>query len=123
MEEKKSWIQWFEIPASDFDRAKKFYETIFGVNLHVTDFGNFKMAVFPHDETGGAISWGDEYKPGQNGTLLYLDANPDLAEVLAKVESAGGSIIQDKKQISPEHGFMALFIDCEGNRLALHSNQ
>ncbi len=122
MEEKKSWTHWFEIPASDFDRAKKFYETIFGVELHVNDFGSFKMAVFPHNEVGGAICWGDEYTPGSSGPVLYLDANPDLTEVLGKIESAGGSILQDKKQISPEHGFMALFTDCEGNRLALHSN-
>ena len=123
MEENKSWIQWFEIPASDFNRAKNFYETVFGVDLQVNDFGNFKMAVFPHKEVGGAICWGDAYTPGSIGTLLYLDANPDLAEVLGKVKSAGGTIIQDKKQISPEHGYMSLFTDSEGNRLALHSNK
>ena len=122
MEENKSWTHWFEIPASDFDRATKFYEEIFNVELHVDDFGSFKMAVFPHKEVGGAICWGDGYSPGSSGTLLYLDANPDLTDVLNKVKSAGGNIIQDKKQISPEHGFMALFTDCEGNRLALHSD-
>ncbi len=85
--------------------------------------GGFKMAIFPHDQIGVAIccspNW---YKPSADGITVYLDANPDLNEVLNKVESEGGKIIQAKKQISPERGFMALFIDCEGNRMALYSN-
>ena len=41
---------------------------------------------------------------------------------LDRVEQAGGKIYQEKTEISPEHGFMAVFIDSEGNRVALHSN-
>jgi len=40
---------------------------------------------------------------------------------LRRVESAGGSILQAKKQIGAGHGFMALLLDSEGNRIALHS--
>jgi len=119
---KKSWTHWFEIPAADFDRAKKFYETLFSLQLEVSDFGNFKMAVFPHEEGGAAICWSpDWYTPGPGGPTVYLDAGPDLQEVLDRVEGAGGKIVQAKKQISPAHGYMALFIDSEGNRMALHS--
>jgi predicted enzyme related to lactoylglutathione lyase len=115
------WLNWFEIPVNDFNRAKEFYETIFNINLLVEDFGGLKMGVFPHESLGGAICYGEWYKPSENGVVIYMDANPDLTDVQNRIEGAGGKIIQAKKQISPDHGYMALFLDTEGNRLALHS--
>ena len=120
-QQEKSWTHWFEIPVSDFERAIKFYETIFNVKLGINDFGGFKMAVFPHKEVGAALCFGPWYKPGTDGITIYMDASPDLTHVQNRIEAAGGKIIQAKKQISPEHGYMALFTDSEGNRLALHS--
>ncbi len=120
--EKRTWTHWFEIPATDFDRAIGFYEQIFGTKIEPNDFGNFKMGILPHKEVGCAICWGEAYKPGDQGPLVYLDASPDLTEILNKVAAAGGKVLQEKKQISPEYGYMALFIDSEGNRMALHSD-
>jgi predicted enzyme related to lactoylglutathione lyase len=119
----KSWIDWFEIPVNDFDRAKEFYETILTIEIQkAIDMENFKMGVFPHKDVGnGAICYGQWYKPSEDGVLIYLDANPDLNDVLNRVEEAGGKILQPKKLISPEHGHMALFKDSEGNRVALRS--
>ncbi len=119
----KNWMAWFEIPAGDFNRAKTFYETIFNIEIQTfVDTIDFKMGIFPHREVGGgAICCGEWYKPSADGVLIYLDANPDLSEVLNRVEEAGGKILQAKKLITPEHGFRALFIDSEGNRVALHS--
>lgn len=119
----KVWTTWFEIPVDDFERAKSFYENIFQTSILVTDFGAFKMGIFPHKNVGCAICKGEGYKTGDSGPVVYLDANPDLTQVQERVENAGGKILQTKKQISPEHGFMALFTDSEGNRLALHSDQ
>ncbi|MCB0522675.1 MAG: VOC family protein [Lewinellaceae bacterium] len=120
----KSWTGWFEIAVADFDRAKKFYETIFNMEIHTIDLGALKMGIFPHGKegAGASICWGAWYKPSPHGTVVYLNAEPDLLEVQNKIEGAGGKIVQPKKQISPEHGFMALFEDTEGNRLALHSD-
>lgn len=123
MEEKRSWTQWVEIPAADFDRAKGFYEEIYDMTIHINDFGSFKMGIFPHSDVGAAICWGEGYDAGTSGPVVYLDANPDLTVILGKIENAGGKIIQEKKQISPEHGFMALFLDSEGNKLALLSEK
>ncbi|MBI5914339.1 MAG: VOC family protein [Bacteroidetes bacterium] len=117
----KSWTDWFEIAVADFERAKKFYEEIFDMQIQPLDLGDLKMGLFPHQGIGAAICWGAWYKPSPHGTIVYLNANPDLSVVLGKIEAAGGKIIQPKKQISPEYGFMALFEDSEGNRLALHS--
>lgn len=119
----KSWISWFEIPVADFDRAKKFYEEIFQMELFTMDLGGLQMGLFPNREVAGAICCGAWYKPATSGSILFLNAEPDLLLVQNRIESAGGKIIQAKKQISPEHGFMALFEDTEGNRLALHSSK
>jgi len=118
----RSWTTWFEIPALDIARAKKFYETIFQMEIQLLDLGGLKMGVFPHSGVGAALCQHEAYQPSEtHGTLVYLDANPDLDEVLGRVEAAGGKIIRSKTQISPEYGYMAIFIDSEGNRLALHS--
>ncbi len=117
------WSTWFEIPVDDLNRAKAFYETIFDTNLQSADFGGLKMAIFPHKQVGCALCVGDDYKTGDSGPVVYMNANPDLKIVQDRIEKAGGKILQSKKLISAEHGFMALFIDSEGNRLALHSDQ
>ncbi len=120
-------ISWFEIPASDLDRATKFYETIFDVNLAVMDMPNIKMRMFPLEDmmtqVGGAIvDSGGFHKPSAtDGPLIYLNGNPDLQKVLDKVEAAGGKIMMGKTEISPEYGYMAVIFDTEGNRIGLHS--
>ena len=120
--DKRSWTNWFEIPVSDFDRAQKFYETVFKMKINAMDFGSFKMGIFPHKDVGCAIVQGESYNPGTQGATVYLNANPDLTDALGRVESSGCEILQSKKQISPDHGYMALFIDTEGNKVALHSD-
>jgi predicted enzyme related to lactoylglutathione lyase len=120
-------VSWFEIPASDINRAKAFYETILDTNLIVLDMGDeFKMAMFPGDETSvsGALVYNESwYRPSNtHGPLVYLNANPDLQTVQDRIEAAGGTVTIPKRQISPDHGYMAVFEDSEENRIALHSN-
>ena len=122
----KNAISWFEIPATDLQRAQKFYETIFGMSLTAMDLPNIKMRMFPTEDpmgVGGALcDSGGFHKPSStDGPLIYLNANPDVQLVLDKIEKAGGKIIVPKTEISPEYGYMAVFIDSEGNRIALHS--
>ena len=120
-------ISWFEIPSTDLDRAQKFYESIFGITLNAIDLPNIKMRLFPLDDPmngiGGAIvNSGGFHKPSAtDGPLIYLNGNPDLQSVLDKVENAGGKIMVPKTEISPDYGFMGVFIDTEGNRIGLHS--
>lgn len=118
---KKQWISWIEIPANNFDRAVRFYEEILEIEIAVKDFGSFRMGTFGDDHPG-AICYGEWYKPSENGPLIYFNANPDLNTVLERVEMAGGEVISHKKQISESMGYMGLFIDSEGNRLALKSD-
>lgn len=120
-------ISWFEIPTADIERAAKFYETIFGISMIPMDMPNIKMRMFPLDDmmtqVGGALvdSGGFHKASATDGPLVYLNANPDVQQVLDKVVAAGGSIMVPKTEISPEYGFMAVIIDPEGNRIGLHS--
>lgn len=128
MDNPKPMISWFELPVSDIDRAKSFYETIFDIELNLMELGDtFKMAVFPGGQgtVGGALVWNvDWYKPSNtHGPLLHLNANPDLQIVQDKIESAGGKVTIPKREIGPGMGCMAVFEDSEGNRVALHSNK
>jgi predicted enzyme related to lactoylglutathione lyase len=123
----KSAISWFEIPATDLDRATKFYEAIFGVSLIPMDTPNIKMRMFPVEDPmtdigGAVVHSGGFHKPSAtDGPLIYLNGNPDVQKVLDKVEKAGGKIMVAKTEISPDYGFMAVIIDTEGNRIGLHS--
>ena len=120
-------ISWFEIPSIDLDRATKFYETIFEISLIPLEMPNFQMRMFPIDDPmtgigGAVVHTQDFYVPSStHGTLIYLNANPDVQIVLDRIEAAGGKIVVPKTQITPEYGHMAVFIDTEGNRVALHS--
>ena len=119
-------INWFEIPAADIKRAKAFYEVIFDIKMHSMNIGDgLDMALFPSDQNGvgGTIIKNEEwYKPSEtHGPLIYLNANPDLQVVLDRVEKAGGKISISKRLITEDHGYMAVIIDSEGNRIALHS--
>ena len=82
------------------------------------------MGLFPFDMEnggiGGGIVEGPGYEPSQVGSLIYLNGGDDLAEPLSRVEKAGGKIVLPKTSLGP-NGFMAQFIDTEGNKVALHS--
>lgn len=125
MAAEKNMVSWFEIPVSDFDRALKFYETIFDFELEVTEIQSYKMAFLPayDGKVSGAICYGEGYIPSGAGSLLYLNANPDLNLVLDRVTQNEGRIIVPKTLISAEVGYYAFIVDTEGNRIALHSDR
>lgn len=124
----KNAISWFEIPTADLAKAQVFYETIFQMQLIPMDFPGMQMRMFPVDDPmnphaiSGALAFApDFYQPVANGALVYLNANPDVQLVLDRIEAAGGTIVVPKTLISDQIGHMAVFIDTEGNRVALHS--
>lgn len=115
-------VNWFEIPASDLSRAKTFYETAFGYELTESEMGPNKMAWFPMEMdlfgAAGTLVQGEGYIPSKSGTVVYLQV-ADIESTLAKIVAAGGVTLMPKMSIG-EHGHIAHFEDCEGNRVALH---
>lgn len=124
-------LTWFEIPVEDIQRAQKFYETILDIKLETVK-GNpaEETLFFPRKPDtimatsgilSGALVKSERMKPGQDGPLIYLNASPSIQNVLDKVEAAGGKIVAPVTKISA--GLIAVFIDSEGNKLALHAAQ
>lgn len=117
-------LNWFEIPVTDFARAKRFYETVLGITIEPLVMGASTMGMLSSDPdvVGGAIVQG-ESAPSREGTMVYLNGGDDLAPVLARVEPAGGSVAVPKTEIGNGFGFFAHFVDTEGNKVGLHSMQ
>jgi predicted enzyme related to lactoylglutathione lyase len=119
-------LNWFEIPALDIERSKFFYETIFDMKMEANDMGGSKMAFFPWSsgsgKATGAVVQGENYKPSMEGCIVYLNANPNMDGVIAKVEAAGGKVLVPKMSIG-EHGNIAFIMDTEGNNVGIHSNE
>jgi predicted enzyme related to lactoylglutathione lyase len=118
-------LNWFEIPITNVARAKKFYETIFEIEMITIEIMGMQMVMFPSEspKSGGALVKSPEHIPSTQGSIIYLNGNPNLQLVLDKIESAGGKITLQKTDIGEENGFMAFFIDTEGNLVGVHSGQ
>ena len=122
----KNAISWFEIPAKNYERAKKFYSEI--LQAEITDYHmpekNMKYGVFPYDmgsdAVGGAIVEMEGLNPSIEGSTVYLNGGDNLNNALNRVVDAGGEVVMPKTDIG-ENGFIAQFVDTEGNRVALHS--
>jgi len=114
---------WFEIPTANFERAIKFYEALFQVTLARENIDG-DVAMFPSDEkstSGALIAPQDGYVPSASGPVIYLDAGHDLQPVLERAGTLGGQILLAKTPLPPGMGFYAHMLDCEGNRVGLHS--
>ncbi len=121
----KNALNWFEIPVTDFDRAKTFYEQVLDCTMETNEMEGIKMAFFPADwenGIGGGISKAEGHEPSDQGTLVYLNGGDDLSVPLGRVEAAGGKVIMPKTDIGP-NGFMGMFMDTEGNKVAFHSDK
>ncbi|MBT9459205.1 MAG: VOC family protein [Burkholderiaceae bacterium] len=116
-------LNWFEIPVTNFERAKAFYEAVLGITIETMEMGPITMGMLSSDPqaVGGAIVQGDGSSPSQIGTLVYLNGGDDLAPMLARAEQAGGSVVVPKTDIGNDFGFFAHFLDTEGNKVGLHS--
>lgn len=127
MDHSTNAINWFEIPVTDINRAKKFYETIFAITMTPLEMMGMKMAMFPGDGSNGKVSGSlvksQMHQPGATGSIVYLNANPDLTIVLERVAKGGGSVVMSKTLIDESTGYMAFITDTEGNRIGLHSNK
>ncbi|MBR9998203.1 MAG: VOC family protein [Cyclobacteriaceae bacterium] len=125
---KNNILGWFEIPVSDMDRAIKFYESVLEIKFQRYKMDALDMALFPWKENtpgapGSLVFHKDFYAPSEDrGVLIYLTSpSGDLNKDLAAIEKAGGKVVVPSKLISEDNGYMAAFLDTEGNRIALHS--
>ena len=120
-------VNWFEIPVTDLERAKKFYGKMLDVEMvDMPPMGNgSQMAAFPWEQgapfAAGGLMKSEGYEPSATGTVVYFTCD-DLNVELGRVEANGGKVVFPKTSIG-DHGFVAHVMDTEGNRVALHSQK
>jgi predicted enzyme related to lactoylglutathione lyase len=129
MTQKNNVVGWFEISVRNMERAIQFYETLFDLKLTRHQIGPLHMAWFPWEEAGQGASGSlvqkdDFHKPSMDGVLAYFTATSgDLSVELARVQGAGGKVLLPKTLIAEDIGYMAVIVDSEGNRIAIHSRK
>jgi predicted enzyme related to lactoylglutathione lyase len=106
-------IDYIELPASDIEKTKKFYSSVFGWKF--TDYGP-DYTSFHDGRLGGGFTRATT-APGK-GTLLVI-YSIDLAAVQQKIKAAGGRIV--KETFSFPGGRRFHFADPNGNELAVWS--
>ena len=114
-------LVWFDIPVADLDRAAAFYRAVMGIEVQREKFGDYEFCILDHkDGNGGCLVKEPSHITGTGGILCYLNANGRIREAVAQVAKLGGKVVEPIHPIGP-HGFRAVVLDCEGNRVALHS--
>ena len=84
-------------------------------------FGDIKFAVLEHADGNGGCLVPNPDDVTDKGLLLYLNVHGRLNEAVQKTQELGGRVLQSVHSIGP-HGFRALILDSEGNRMVLHSD-
>lgn len=111
---------WFDIPVANLDRAAQFYRAVLNIAVDKETYGDFSFCVLEHRDGNGGCLVLNEAEIAAGGVLLYLNANGRIQDAVSKVVPNGGSVLQPTHSIGP-HGFRAVVLDSEGNRIALHS--
>lgn len=90
--------------------------------------GRVDMACFPETDDQPGLQGALIHQPKDSITtgdvMVYLDSKiSTIDQELARVEKEGGVIITPKTFVSKVIGYMATFIDSEGNRVSLLSKK
>lgn len=122
----RNQVVWFDIPVTDVDRSIRFYSAVLGAPAQKQEFQGMTFGLLPNEEggNGGCLTPGcpteNDNRPSAQGPLLYFNCQGRLDEAIAAVEPNGGKVLQPRHQIGP-YGYLAVVLDSEGNRIALHS--
>ena len=113
---------WFDIPVADLDRAAKFYSAVMGIAVHKHSMEGFNFCVLDHEQgNGGCLVEGKDSVTAK-GILVYMNVEGRIKAAVAEVPKQGGKVLEATKSIGP-HGYRAVVLDSEGNRIALHSTR
>ncbi|HET8551350.1 MAG TPA: VOC family protein [Gammaproteobacteria bacterium] len=118
----RNQIVWVDIPVIDLDRAIDFYSAVLGDKVERADAGGVEIGILPHadNSASGCLYVSEDYPPTTHGPLIYLNVDGRIDDAELAADRHGGRMIEPRAQIG-EHGWRVIFIDPEGNRIALHS--
>ena len=114
---------WVDIPVVDLDRAIAFYTAVLGTAVTREGGPGFSFGLLAHggsDVAGCLYLADDDNAPSPRGPLVYLNVDGRIGDAERAVTSNGGQVVRAKHAIGP-HGYRAIVLDSEGNRVALHS--
>jgi uncharacterized protein len=117
-------VVFFELPADNLERAKKFYEEVFHWKItHNPELDIYMLGSAPSDKRGRSTEPGTinglmaMRRDAESTTVVTIEVS-DIDSAIGGVEKHGGRIVQKKQQI-PQVGFAAYFKDTEGNIVQL----
>jgi uncharacterized protein len=116
----KNRAVWFDIPVAELDRAAEFYRAVLGVQVIKDEIEGFQLGVIEHSDGNGGCLVKSPDEVSAVGVMIYLNVNGRIRDAVAQVRSHGGGVVEDVHSLGP-HGFRAIVLDSEGNRIALHS--
>lgn len=119
----KNQFVWVDIPVYSLDRAIAFYSAVLGTSVTKEGGPGFVFGLFPHagqSVSGSLYTPGSDNAPSRTGPLVYLNVAGRLDLAVEAVVPHGGQLLQAKHPIG-EHGWRAIILDSEGNRIALHA--
>ena len=120
----KNTICWTDIPVVNLDRAVAFYSALVATPVAkiLGTAGGPDIGLLPGADAGASacLYVDPDNAPSAKGPLVYLSVEGRLDSAIRVAAKKGGQLLKKKHQIGP-HGYRALIIDSEGNRLALHS--
>lgn len=114
-------IVWADIPASNLPRAAAFYAAILNKDVPTDSFNGADFAIIDHDQGNGGCIIVVPGDVSDKGITVYFNADGRIKDALAKAQALGGKVLQPIHSLGP-HGFRAVLLDSEGNRIAIHSN-
>ena len=119
----KSTVVWMDIPVKDLDRAIAFYSAVLDSPVSKSEYTGGAIGILPHDNNqsiGGCLYQSETDQPSDHGPLVYFNCDGRLDQAIAAAGKNSGKVLQEKHAIPP-HGFRAIVLDSEGNRIALHT--
>ena len=112
---------WFDIPVANLERAASFYRGVLGIQIDTVSVEGFSFCVLAHEEgNGGCLVPHADQITSTGGILVYMNVDGRIRDAQAQVERLGSKVLEAVHNIGP-HGFRAIVLDSEGNRIALHS--
>jgi len=110
---------WFEIPVSDYDRARVFYGAVLQNTLNNERSGPNQMAMFAAKNQPAVAGHLYPGKPAARGTgnTIHLSVAAPLEEALERVKENGGEVVSPIVTIPS--GRFAYCLDPDGNSFGL----
>ena len=113
-------VVWADIPVTDLKRAMAFYEHVLQLQVMPMPGADDVALIVPPTRDEMVVS-ADLYvgKPSADGPTVYFGTGGDIDGMVARVNEAGGKVLQPKQFMGDMVGTIAFVMDSEGNRIGL----